>query len=419
MAVPKNTKTRYQGVFARHRAGCAVERGKRCSCSPSYWGKVWDRESKKARTTSFLSNPTAARNARDDLLRDIRNGQLPADESMRVKAAAEAFLSAAESGVALNKHGRRYKPSAVDDLRSALENHVIPAVGAKKIGEVRRRDVQRLVDEIAPRLSGSRVRSVVNAVHSLYRWAQVRELVYHDPAALVPLPAMEARPRDRVATPEEMATLLAALEPADALPYALAAYATARRAEIRHARVQDVDLDLGIIHLAADERARKSRAAMRAVPIVKPLRIMLRRSLLQRGRPAPEELLCPGRKTGGRNSGMLSFEALQTRADQIWQPTDDQGRPTGPKVGDRITAHECRHTCATWLDAAGVRPVVVSRLMGHSAPRRQEGAAQITQERYTHVLPGDLELAREQLDAYLLTQAANRSSLVFASLDPR
>jgi integrase len=107
---------------------------------------------------------------------------------------------------------------------------------------------------------------------------------------------------------------------------------------------------------------------------------------------------------------MLSFEGLQKRVDDTWEPKDEHGRPTGVQLAERITAHECRHTCATWLDAAGVRPVVVSRLMGHASPRRQEGAAQITQERYTHVLPGDLELAREQLDSFLLNEAQKRIS---------
>jgi integrase len=408
--MPKDTKTRYQGVFARHKTGCATERKQRCNCAPSYWGKVWDRDAQKARITAFLPSPTAARNARDDLLRDVREGMLPASESMRVKAAVEAFLRAAKAGVALNKHGRRYKPSAVRDLEGALNNHAVPVFGAKKLGDVRRRDVQRLVDEITPELSGSRVRSVVNAIHSLYRWAQARELVYHDPAALVQLPAMESEPRDRVATPDEMSALLAALELRDALPFALAAYATARRAEIRHARVEDVDLEVGVIYLGVDEHGRKSKAARRAVPIAKPLRVILRRNLLERGRPDGSELLCPGHKPGGRNSGMLSFEGLQKRVDDTWEPKDKHGKPTGAKVGERITAHECRHTCSTWLDAAGVRPVVVSRLMGHAAPRRQDGAAQITQERYTHVLPGDLELAREQLDAFLLAEVKKRIS---------
>ena len=237
-----------------------------------------------------------------------------------------------------------------------------------------------------------------------------RELAFHDPAALVKLPAMDAQPRDRVATPAEMARLLAALETADAMPFALAAYAPARRAEIRHLPVEDVDLKLGVIYLGVDQRGRKSRAAQRAVLIVKPLATLIRRHLLDSGRPEATALLCPGLKPGGRNSGMLSFEALQTRADDAWDPKDEHGRSTGRKVGERITPHECRHTCASWLDAAGVRPVVVSQLMGHAAPERQPGAAQITQERYTHMLPGDLVRAREQLEGFLAADIAKRKS---------
>jgi integrase len=144
------------------------------------------------------------------------------------------------------------------------------------------------------------------------------------------------------------------------------------------------------------------------VPIVKPVVMMLRRELLRRGRPAADALLCPGPKPGGRNSGMLSFEGLQKRVDDTWQPKDENGRPTGKNVGERITAHECRHTCASWLDAAGVRPIVVSQLMGHASPARQAGAAQITQERYTHALPGELEQARATFDRWLA--AATKAS---------
>ncbi len=320
---------------------------------------------------------------------------------MRVVKAIEAFLAAAEAGRALNKHGRRYKSSAIRDLRGALEGYVEPVLGARRLADVHRADVQSIVDAMTREKSGSRVRSVVNAVHSLYSWAQDRELVEHDPARGVRLPAMNAVARDRAATVSEMRVLLGALVPADALPYALAVYATARRAEIRHARVEDVDLDLGVIYLGADEGGRKSRAAQRAVPLVKPLASMLRRELMRRGRPDGRALLCPGHKPGGRNSGMLSFEALQVRADDVWEPKDKDGMPTGAKVGERITAHECRHTCASWLDAAGLRPVVVSALMGHSVPARQAGAAPITQERYTHALPGELHAAKTQFERWL------------------
>lgn len=406
--VPKDTSTRYQGVYARHRLSCDLDAGGgSCSCSPSYWGQVWDRAAGRRRKTRFFASPVEARNARADLQTTVQAGMLPASSTMRVAKAIEAFLAAIEAGSALNKHGRRYKPSAIRDLRGALEGHVEKSLGGRKLADVRRGDVQRLVDGLTPARSGSRVRTVVNSLHSLYAWAQDRELVDHDPASRVRLPAMNATPRDRVATVEEMHHLLAALEPQDALPYALAAYATARRAEVRHARVGDVDLELGVIYLGAHEAGRKSRAARRAVPLVKPVKLLLRRELLRRGRPDPRVLLCPGPKPGGRNSGMLSFEGLQKRADDTWEPKDKEGKPIpGAKVGERITAHECRHTCASWLDAAGVRPVVVSQLMGHSAPAHQTGAARITQERYTHALPGELNGARELFDEWLARNAA-------------
>jgi integrase len=399
--MPKDTKTRYQGVYARHRIDCAAEQGGKCDCSPSYWGRVWDRADNKHRKTRMVRSIAEARNARTDLQATLRAGMLPASTSMRVAAAIEAYLTAIEAGTALNKHGRPYKSSAIRDLQGALESYVAPELGRHRLADLRRGDVQRLIDQMTPEKSGSRVRTVVNAIRSLYGWAQDRELVDHDPASRVRLPAMNATPRDRVATVAEMQTLLDALDPADALPYALAVYATARRAEIRHARVGEVDLDLGVIYLGADERGRKSRAAQRGVPVVKPLAVRLRRELMRRGRPGPGELLCPGRKPGGRNSGMLSFEGLQTRVDDIWEPKDEHGKPTGGKVGTRITPHECRHTCASWLDAAGVRPVIVSQLMGHAAPAYQVGAARITQERYTHALPGEMTGARNLLDRWL------------------
>jgi integrase len=410
--MPKDTKTRYQGIYARHRLDCALEHERICNCTPSYWGQVWDRAAGKPRKTKTLHSIAEARNARAALEATLRTGTLPTSSTMRVAKAIEAYLSAIEAGKALNKHGRPYKRSAIRDLQGALESYVQPALGGRQLADVRRGDVQRLIDSMTPEKSGSRVRTVVNSIRSLYAWAQDRELVDHDPASRVRLPAMNATPRDRVATISEMQTLLDALDPADALPYGLAVYATARRAEIRHARVDDVDLDLGVIYLGADDRGRKSRAAQRAVPIAKPLAVRLRRELMRRGRPNPAALLCPGRKPGGRNSGMLSFEGLQTRVDDTWEPKDEHGKPTGEKVGERITAHECRHTCASWLDAAGVRPVLVSQLMGHAAPARQIGAAQITQERYTHTLPGELERAREQFDRWLADATDARDELL-------
>jgi len=156
--------------------------------------------------------------------------------------------------------------------------------------------VQRLVDDLTRAgMSGSRIRSVVNALRSLYRWAQDRDLVGHDPAANVRLPAMDATPRDRVATPAEFAELLDALELEDAVPYALAGYSTARKQEIRTLDWLHVDLELGAIELAADEEGRKPGGSWRVVPLAKPLRLILRKAWIGQGRPTAGEV-CPPRQ---------------------------------------------------------------------------------------------------------------------------
>ena len=108
------------------------------------------------------------------------------------------------------------------------------------------------------------------------------------------------------------------------------------------------------------------------------------------------DLLSPGRKPGGRNSGLLSCEALQARADKAWM-----------KAGlRRITLHECRHTAISWLDGAGVRHQVISTIAGHEL---KHGGAQVT-ARYTHTLPGDIEYARILLEKYLADQCPNSSN---------
>ena len=403
----RDTRTRWQGVFARHKKGCGVEQlppgsalgaiTRACTCKPSYYAKVYDPSRRGRMVTKRFADAKTARGARKDLLDALGRGQLPPEGPQGLRRAHEQFIAAAREGRALNKHGRRYKRSAWEDIDECLRKHVLPRFGSRRLADVRRSDVQRLVDDLTPKMSGSRVRSIVNALRSLYRWAQDRELVASDPAARVRLPAMNATPRDRVASPSEFETLTAALEIEDALPYALAAYAMGRRAQIQRLRWAEVDLHLGAIEWGVDEDARKSPAARRVVPTVKPLLTLLKQTWIKQGRPGDEELVCPPRRRSA--SGLLDTSGLSARAADRWEA----------KKLLPIGLHECRHTAATWLDAAGVSPKMASVLMGHATPDHQPGAASITLARYTHTLPDSIETARKQLNAWLAHAAVGAS----------
>lgn len=314
-----------------------------------------------------------------------RRGDLKFDEAHRL------FIASCEEGIALNKQGRPYKQKAILNLDSSLRS--LPStLRRRRLSEITRGDFQLAVDDFRRAgLSSSRIRSIINAARSLYRWAQDRELAAGNPAGPVRLPAPDSIERDRVATPGEFARLLKVLKPADALPFALAAYGTARAQEIRVLGWSEVDFEHRQMALADDERARKSHAARRVVPLVRPLEGRLRIEWDAQGRPL-EGPTCPPRRKAP--SGMLALGQLQKRVRRLWFA-----------LGlEPIGLQDSRHTAATWLDHAGVSPKVASVFMGHRAPRRSYDAAPITLGRYTHVLPGEMERARDQLDTFLVTR---------------
>lgn len=67
-----DTSTRYQGVYARHRLSCpkTLDRSRRCHCTPSYYGKVWDPAIHRHRRTERRSSIREAKALRLQLLDD-------------------------------------------------------------------------------------------------------------------------------------------------------------------------------------------------------------------------------------------------------------------------------------------------------------------------------------------------------------
>lgn len=407
----KDTKARYQGVYARHQDGCAVERDKRCNCAPKYFGVAWDPNSRRPRKTKHYRLATDARDARLDLRDALRRGEASvATGSLHLGEGVEKFIKGAKEGVVLNKWRRPYRPRAVDDLE-ALKKHIPPEMARRRVTKITRGEVQGLVDDLTRKLSASRVSSVVNALRAFYRWAQEREYAMHDPAQHVRLPLSDAQSRDRVVSPPEFDRLLKALweqtpeeiaddkerDPRealkDALPYALAVYATARRQEVEVLDWLHVKLELAGGELAGDEAGRKPGGSWRIVPYVKPLLALLREEWLAQGKPT-EGKVCRPRQNS--KSGRKSMARLQQRVKMRWEA---QGL-------EPINLQEARHTAATWLDHAGVSPKVSSQIMGHKTPEYQPGAARITLGRYTHMLSGELERARELLDAFIAERLA-------------
>ncbi len=203
-----------------------------------------------------------------------------------------------------------------------------------------------------------------------------------NPCERLRLPAARGR-RERIASPTEAAALIAALRSEDRALWGCTFYAGLRRGELRALLWNDVDLAGGLIRVERSMSSHgengepKSRAGRRVVPIVAALRDLL-----------VEHKLVTRRETG------LVFGSSAT---QPFTPTAVRKRALSAwrRVGlEPIGLHECRHTFASLLIAAGVNAKAVTIYLGHAS-------IQTTFDLYGHLMPGNEEEAVALVDAYL------------------
>ena len=308
-------------------------------------GVRWSaRDGKKLRKT--FPTLAAARGWRADAQVGLRKGTLRAPTPTTLRQAADAWLAGARDGSIRTRSGDAYKPSAIRSYEGSLRNRVLPELGAAKLSAITRVDLQDLADRmLGEGLDPSTIRNTLMPVRAIYRRALTRGEVAVNPTTGLELPAVRGR-RDRVADPEEARQLIGALPPDDRAIWATALYAGLRRGELMALRWEDVDLDGRRIRVArswdvkeAAFVAPKSAAGARSVPMLAVLRTHLLEHRLRTGRS-------DGFLFGADGTAPFSYSPLVARARRAWR---DAGLTP-------IGLHECRHTFAALLIAAGVTP---------------------------------------------------------------
>jgi integrase len=264
---------------------------------------------------------------------------------------------------------------------------VLPELGAIRLADLHRPDLQAFADELgAGNLSASAIRCTVIPLRAIFRRAVARGELAVNPCDGLELPAVRGR-RERFASPEEAEALIAAAPERDRVIWATAMYAGLRIGELRALKFQDVDLASGLIRLEHgwDDREGeielKSHAGRRKVPIAAILRDHLLDYLARSERSGSELIF------GRTAADPFGPKALQDRADKAWEAADL----------DRITPHECRHTFASLMIAAGVNAKALQTFMGHAE-------IATTLDTYGHLMPGSEDEAAQLLDGYLMAQ---------------
>lgn len=172
---------------------------------------------------------------------------------------------AAEKELSLMSHGEGSKPRndrtfrdvyedwiardqaenrTVKEVCRAMELHVLPKFGTRKMTDVSKADIIRLIDSIGDAGKTTQANRILAYVKRLFSWASKRDLVEVNPALNVEMIGKE-NSRDRVISPAELGCIVKA---AHALPYPFGPYTrmlllvAQRRDEVAEMRWPEVDV---------------------------------------------------------------------------------------------------------------------------------------------------------------------------------
>ncbi len=375
-------KTRFPSVYVAHSTSCPANADPkaRCRCEPSYRGRrrhpitgkpEWQKPVVKSRAEvlSWLAGADAG----GEHLREVAaHGPLFED-------LAEQWLDGVEQGRIGRRRGRGkpYAETTILAMGRSLKYHLLPEFGPMHAAEISELDWQAWIDKLARRgLARSTIAKHISVASDIYAWASApsRRLVPRNPLRLVELPPNDEKPRLRVALAPEAAALLAALEPEDRVPYAIASYAGLRRSEIDRLEWPDVLDGERIATRLVVRRSKSEAGTQRRPPIADNLRTILLDAWERQGRPREGKVI---------DRSVMSGK-IARRVEARW---DAAGL-------NRITLHECRHTYASLLMAAGYTIKELMEFMGHADLQMVN--------RYVKLLPQPGEDdAADRLNAYL------------------
>jgi len=314
------------------------------------------------------------------------------------------------AGTVRTRTGGVYKPSVIRKYEATLRLDVVPRIGETLVNELRRGDLQRLVDEIAAAKSPEHARKALVALRVLMRLADRDGFIDGDPCRGVRAPsdAEPGRPA-RVLEPGEISAIVAAAEAEDvrlgrslAGPLlALLAFTGLRLGEALGLAwgADGVDLQAGRVRVVRSvDRVR----AGGVFPFVSPKTRSSRREV-----PIGPELVARLRVHRLRSRHSMDGDLVFTEDGTPLVPNGPPTRAFRRAVRDAGLAepppklHDLRHAYASALLAAGLTVHAVAQLLGHSSP-------QLVMARYGHAYRSEVLSAGHRLEALVAAQGPTR-----------
>jgi integrase len=276
--------------------------------------------------------------------------------------------------------------------RWLIREHIRPALGTKRLEKLSPTDVRHLIEaKSASGLSAQSVRLMHALIRNVLADAEREELVYRNVARLVRPPSV-TRDEVRVLTVDE-ARHLVAMVSGDRLEalWLCALTLGLRKGELLGLRWADIDFTTAVLSVRqalqrVDGRLElvepKTALSRRTVPV--PAATMAALRIRREQQERDEQAAGPSWAGSGLVFTTMAGRPLDPRnVSRSWYSLRDRAG-LGP-----VRFHDLRHSCASFLIAAGTSPRTVMKTLGHSQ-------ISLTMNTYAHVLP---EVERAAVDA--------------------
>lgn len=277
------------------------------------------------------------------------------------------------------------RPSTRRDYDKAVRR-LKPYVGGKLVSSITRRDVDAMISDLSDRYAPSTVRKSVVIFKMIMRMGVDHDYIDKLPlgGSKLALPKLRKRSFEPL-TPEQVSLLIESTQPEYWQPFVrLLLTSGLRRAEAWGLRVQDLDLEKGVIHVRGQLVKKKlvelkTDAAYRDVPLPQTTIKALEAHL--NSLPGSElNLLFPSRE--GKPVDPCNWYA------RVWIPAREKaGLP-------HFRLHDCRHHVASVYLSQGRSITYVQRLLGHSNPSTLLSI-------YSWVTRGEADIATSEFEKWL------------------
>lgn len=322
----------------------------------------------------------AARRRAREAIGEIAKGEDPAAAKRASKAAAKAEQAVEDrlddvAPLFVEKHAKRKAGSLwAAETERLLRVEILPALGAKRIGEITKTNVHDLLDGIVDRGSPTTANRALAVLKKLGNWSVEREIVTTSPFAGIKPPAPE-RSRDRVLSDDEVRLAWGAFESVGepfGLMGKLLILTGARLREIAEATWAEVDLASKTLTVAKERS--KNRVA-HEIPLS----------------DKAVDIVAAVRRIGDKKDGFVFTTNGRTPVSgfsRAKESTDKAMLASMREADERAEApagwvfHDLRRTSASGMAGLGIPPHVVEAVLNHRSGTIRGVAA--VYNRYTY-----------------------------------